>query len=126
METVQINVEGPWHNKRGRRLSVTKEEIPMVAEPADVATYPRVLQAILGNWWALGLVWPLRAYQERHGLSNSDLAAYLEIPVDTLDRLGRHFRPESSAGRHADQVAEIAASTGCNPERLALVPADGV
>ena len=85
---------------------------------------PRVLQAILPSWWALGLYWPLRAYQRRFGLSGPELAAYLEIPAGRLDRLDRRLPPEHGSPSYGAEVAHIADKVGCNAGRLAALLAE--
>jgi len=86
---------------------------------------PRVLRAIVRGWWALGLVWPLRAFQRRYGLSDADLAAYLEISPNRLERLGRRPRPVTESEDYAAEVARLAEEAGCNAERLAAILAEG-
>jgi CPA1 family monovalent cation:H+ antiporter len=84
----------------------------------------RILQSILRGWWARGIIWPLRAYQQRYRLSDIELAAALQMPAEHLDRLVRELQPEP--GDHFDDgVARIADAIGCNPDRLAAMLTGG-
>ena len=84
----------------------------------------RVLQAIVRSWWALGLVWPLRAYQRRCGLSDAELAAYLEISTRQLERLGHQLRLVPGSANYAAELELLAEEAGCNAGRLAALLAE--
>jgi CPA1 family monovalent cation:H+ antiporter len=121
---------GPEQLAALRRLPTPDPTDPQYAAAVEalvgqVACNSRVLRSIMRGWWALGLIWPLLAFQRRYGLSDADLAAYLEIPPARLDRLGRQLPPWSGEESYQDAVGRIAKEVGCNPGRLAAVLAEG-
>jgi hypothetical protein len=60
----------------------------------------------------------LRAYQRKYGLSDADLATYLQIPADELDHLIQRLSMETAGALDDARVARIADETGCNLARL--------
>ncbi|MGH2386791.1 MAG: cation:proton antiporter [Chloroflexota bacterium] len=82
---------------------------------------PRIAQAMARGWWSLGVVRQLRVYQHAHGLTDADLAAYLQIPEARLHRLGEILSREPASENYDLQATAIADEVGCNPERLAAV-----
>lgn len=82
---------------------------------------PRVAQAMARGWWALGVVRQLSMYQHVHGLTDADLAAYLQLSEARLRRLGELLTRAPGSESYDLQATAIANEVGCNPERLAAV-----
>ena len=88
---------------------------------ARFGTTPAQIEAGLRGWWVRGLAHALQAYQERYGLSDGELAAYLQMPERRLARLRQQSLSEPDPFQFARLVEGIAESAGCNPDRLAAV-----
>jgi hypothetical protein len=82
---------------------------------------PRVAQAMARGWWALGVVRQLSMYQHVHGLTDADLAAYLQLSEARLRRMGELLTRAPGSESYDLQATAIANEVGCNPERLAAV-----
>ena len=82
---------------------------------------PAQLEAGLRGWWARGLAHALQAYQDRYGLSDAELAAYLQMPERRLARLRQQSVSGPESSQYARFVDGIAENAGCNPDRLAAV-----
>ena len=82
----------------------------------------RAAQAPIDAAICSGLMAPvLAAYQRRHGLDESGLAAYLGCRLPTLHALALCPRPAGEGPAVAADVRRLAARLGCHTERLASV-----
>lgn len=85
---------------------------------------PELLGAAMDAWRKHGLGLALRAYRDRHQLSDADLAAYLQVTEHGLALLYQSPFPEPSGNASTEAVTRLADSVECNPERLAAALAD--
>jgi hypothetical protein len=69
-----------------------------------------------------GLSSTLRGYRQQYGLSDPDLAAYLQMPESKLDML--YHSPQPNGGDYNRQLYELAEAADCNVDRLDAVLAD--
>jgi hypothetical protein len=69
--------------------------------------------------WLVGTA--LRAYQERHGLSASELAARLGISTEALGWLGMRTRPDPTAPTFAREVQRLADTFRCDADLLTAI-----
>jgi CPA1 family monovalent cation:H+ antiporter len=69
-----------------------------------------------------GLSWALRGYRQQYGLSDPDLAAYLQMPEGKLDML--YHSPHPNGDDYNRQLRELAEAADCNVDRLGAVLAD--
>ena len=83
-----------------------------------------LLAQLLRSWRTHGLSWALRGYRQQYGLSDTDLATYLQMPESNLEMLYRSPHPsgpDADYNRHLGQLAEAA---DCNIDRLGALLAD--
>jgi hypothetical protein len=69
--------------------------------------------------WLVGTA--LRAYLERHGLSEAQLAARLGISTDALGWLGMRTRPDPAAPTFGAEVRRLADAFRCDADLLATI-----
>jgi len=69
--------------------------------------------------WLVGTA--LRAYRERHGLSEAQLAAHLRISTEALGWLGMRTRPDSTAPTFTREVQRLADAFRCDAVLLAAI-----
>lgn len=69
--------------------------------------------------WLVGTA--LRAYRERHGLSEAELAARLGISTDALGWLGMRTRPDPTAPTFAWEARRLADTFRCDADLLAAI-----
>lgn len=85
---------------------------------------PDVVREAVIEWRQQGLGLALRAYRDRHHLSDSDLAAYLQVTEQGLASLYRSPFPEPDGTARDVTAAHLADLVECNPERLAAILSD--
>ncbi len=69
--------------------------------------------------WLVGTA--LRAYRERHGLSEAELAARLGISTDALGWLGLRTRPDPATPAFGAEVRRLADTFRCDADLLAAI-----
>lgn len=69
--------------------------------------------------WLVGTA--LRAYRDRHGLSEAELAARLGISTDALGWLGMRTRPDPAAPAFAREVRRLADTFRCDADLLTAI-----
>ncbi len=85
----------------------------------------RILLAhLLRGWRTHGLSWALRGYRQQYGLSDADLATYLQMPESKLDLLYRSLHPSGVFTDYNRQLAQLAEAADCNVDRLGALLVD--
>ncbi len=92
---------------------------PLTPSFADEAPAGRPLSAVAparDDAWLIGSAF--RAYQQRHGLAEAQLAAHLRMSVEQLRWLQMRTRPNPASPTYAADVARLAGSFQCDAGAL--------
>ena len=87
--------------------------------PVDDAPVTRPLSVVAparDDAWLIGSTF--RAYQERHGLVEAQLAILLQMPVERLRWLQMRTRPKPGSPTYDADVARLARSFHCDVDAL--------
>jgi hypothetical protein len=100
-------------------------DAPRIAELARrLGTDESLLAQLLRTWWTEGLAWALRTYRDRYGLTDAELASFLQMPESSLAVLYHSPHPNPATGDYDQQLIRLAEAADCNIDRLRAVLAD--
>jgi CPA1 family monovalent cation:H+ antiporter len=100
------------------------DRLRIAALARRLGTDRSLLAQVLENWQTEGLSWALRTYRQRYGLSDTDLASYLQMPESKLDALYHSPHPNPARGDYDRQLAQLAEAADGNVDRLGALLAD--
>ncbi len=83
-----------------------------------------LLAQLLRSWRTHGLSWALRGYRQQYGLSDTDLATYLQMPESKLELLYHSPHPNGPDADYNRQLGQLAEAADCNVDRLGALLVD--